>query len=103
MFSESSAVVITWDPPASKADLVDKYIVTYCEINKASTCKEVTGSKPREVTITGLDSALLYTYHIKAIGKNSETGTDISDPFRPAKKRKSYKFNNITLYVQLNI
>lgn len=88
-YSESSAVVVSWDPPASKADLVDKYTVKYCEINKPETCKDITGES-REVTITGLNSALLYTYHIKAVGKNSESGTDISDPFRPAKKRKCF-------------
>ena len=31
-YSESSAVVVSWDPPASKADLVDKYTVKYLSL-----------------------------------------------------------------------
>lgn len=92
VFEESSAVVITWDPPASKADLVGTYIFTYCRINKDDTCKTVSETSPRKVVVNGLDKTQLYTYHIKAEGKNGETGTDFSDPFQPAKKRKFISF-----------
>ncbi|XP_066931578.1 receptor-type tyrosine-protein phosphatase F-like [Clytia hemisphaerica] len=87
VLSESTAVIITWDEPSEKADQVDKYEVTYCEINMADTCKKGTETGTRKVEITGLDNQKFYTLHIKAIGKDGKAGADFSDPFQPAKKR----------------
>lgn len=91
MNSESSSVKISWEPASSQHDDYS-YQITYCEINRPTTCKTVI-EDGMQVVLSGLKRNLIYSYKIVLLIKGRQTSAVFESVFRTNSRGIDFTFD----------